>query len=223
MIIMETPERTALTPAQKWDRSPILMWIIGLAGLIWVFNFFYTKGIANLDINTLNFTFIILGMLLQRSPYAFVDSVKRGVGTVYGVIIQFPFYAGIFGIISYSGLSKVIADFFVSISTAYTFPWLVYLYSGFLNFFVPSGGSKFVIEAPYILPAAQKLGANMPYVINAYTSGDLWTNVLQPFWALPIIGAFKIQFREILPYGFMIFLWSGLVTSFAYLVFPLLF
>ncbi|MDI6880755.1 MAG: TIGR00366 family protein [Desulfitobacteriaceae bacterium] len=216
-------EPKSLVPAQRWERSPVFMWIIGLAGLVWVIKFFFTKGIANLDLNTLNFTFIILGMLLQGTPHNFIESVKRATGTVYGVIIQFPFYAGIFGMISYSGLAKVIAEFFVSISTAYSYPWIVFVYSGFLNFFVPSGGSKFVIEAPYILPAAQKLGANLSSVINAYTAGDLWTNVLQPFWALPILGAFKVKFREILPYGLIVFVWVGILTSAAFLLFPLWF
>ncbi len=212
-------DKKALTPAQRWDRSPVFMWIVGLAGLFWVGKFFYTKGVANLDLNTLNFTFLVIGVLLHGTPAAFIDSVKRATGTVFGVIIQFPFYAGIFGMISYSGLAKIFADWFVAISTPETFPWIVFVYSGFLNFFVPSGGSKFVIEAPYILPAAQQLGANVNYVINAYTSGDLTTNLLQPFWALPILGAFRLTFRDILPYSLMVFLWTFIVISVTYLVF----
>jgi len=139
--------------------------------------------------------------------------------TVFGVIIQFPFYAGIFGIINFSGLAKVLAGWFMAISTAETYPWVVFTYSAILNFFVPSGGSKFVIEAPYIMPAAQELGANINYVINAYTNGDLLTNLLQPFWALPILGAFRISFRDILPYGLIICLYGYLVISATYLLF----
>jgi len=212
-------DQSALTPAQRWDRSPVFMWIVGLAGLFWVGKFFVTKGVANLDLNTLNFTFLFIGVMLHGTPIRFMDSVRRATNTVYGVIIQFPFYAGIFGMISYSGLAKIFADWFVAISTPETFPFITFVYSAFLNFFVPSGGSKFVIEAPYILPAAQKLGANINYVINAYTSGDLTTNLLQPFWALPIIGAFRITFRDILPYGLIIFLWTTVVISITYLVF----
>jgi len=212
-------DKSAMTPAQRWDRSPVFMWIVGLAGLFWVGKFFVTTGVANLNLNTLNFAFLFIGVLLHGTPASFMDSVRRATNTVFGVIIQFPFYAGIFGMISYSGLAKIFADWFVSISTPETFPFIVFVYSGFLNFFVPSGGSKFVIEAPYILPAAQKLGANVNYVINAYTSGDLTTNLLQPFWALPIIGAFRITFRDILPYGLIICLWTSLVISITYLVF----
>lgn len=212
-------DKKALTPAQRWDRSPVLMWIVGLAGLFWVGKFFYTKGITNLNLDILNFTFLVIGALLHGTPADFMDSVKKATGTVYGVIIQFPFYAGIFGMISYSGLAEIIANWFVSISTAETYPWIIFVYSAFLNFFVPSGGSKFVIEAPYVIPAAKQLGANVNYVINAYTSGDLTTNLLQPFWALPILGAFRLTFREILPYGLIIFLWCFIVISITYLGF----
>jgi len=216
----ETKEdKSKLTPAQRWDRSPWLITIIGIAGLYWVFKFFYTKGVMNLDLNTLNFTFLIIGILLHRTPMLFMESVKRATGTVFGVIIQFPFYAGIFGMINYSGLAQVIAGWFVSISTAGTYPWIVFVYSAILNFFVPSGGSKFVVEAPYILPAAQQLGANVHMVINAYTNGDLITNLLQPFWALPILGAFKVTFRDILPYSLIAFIWGFIVISCGYLIF----
>ena len=212
-------DKSMLTPAERWDRSPVFTYIIGLAGLFWVLKFFYYKGIMNLDLNTLNFAFLVVGILLHKSPTAFIASVKRAAMTVFGVIIQFPFYAGIFGIINFSGLAKVLAGWFMAISTAETYPWVVFTYSAILNFFVPSGGSKFVIEAPYIMPAAQELGANINYVINAYTNGDLLTNLLQPFWALPILGAFRISFRDILPYGLIICLYGYLVISATYLLF----
>lgn len=215
----EKEDKSKLALAQRWDRSPWLMTIVGLVGLYWVFKFFYIKGIMNLDLNTLNFTFLVIGVILHRTPMSFMESVKRAVGTVYGVIIQFPFYAGIFGMISYSGLAQVIGGWFIAISTPATYPWIVFVYSSILNFFVPSGGSKFVVEAPYILPAAQQLGANMPMVINAYTSGDMLTNLLQPFWALPILGAFKVTFREILPYSLIVCVWGFIIISCGYLIF----
>lgn len=221
----EAPEekRTDYTPAEKWDRSPVLVLIVGLAGLGWVINFIWTQGIGKLDLNTLNFTFFILGLLLHGTPRSFVGSVQRGTSTVYGVIIQFPLYAGIFGIISFSGLAEIIAKWFVAISTAHTFPWIVFIYSGILDMFVPSAGSKFVIEAPYIVPAAKELGVSVPYVINAYTFGSICFNLIQPFWALPIMGAFKLGFQEILPYSFLACIWGFIVISFGLLVLPLLF
>jgi short-chain fatty acids transporter len=166
--------------------------------------FLWNKGIGSLDLNTLNFTFLIIGIMLHGSANSYVASAQRGVSTVGGVIIQFPFYAGIFGIIKFSGLSGIIAGWFVAISSAETFPLITFIYSGILNIFVPSGGSKFVIEAPYLIPAAQQTGAYLPYVINAYSLGDVATNMIQPFWALPILGAFKLKFQEILPYQVML-------------------
>lgn len=219
----QKPEEKAaadLTPADRWDRSKFLPYVIGIAGLYWIGDFLVTKGIGKLDLNVLNFIFFILGLVLQGSAKNFVSSVQRGVGTVGGVIIQFPLYAGIFGIIMNSGLAGVIAKWFVAISTAHNFPFVVFIYSSILNFFVPSGGSKFVIEAPYILPAAKELGANIPYVINAYTFGDEVTNLIQPFWALPILGAYKLKFQDILPYGFIVMLWMYFVVTIALLYFP---
>ncbi len=216
-------DKSTLTPAQRWDRSPVLMTVIGLAGLYWVIKFWLTKGIFQLDINALNFMFIIFAVLLHRTPHSFIESVKNATATVYGVIIQFPFYAGIFGMISFSGLAEIIASWFVAISNAHTFPWIAFVYSAILNFFVPSCGSKFVVEAPYIVPAAQELGANINYVINAYTCGDLMTNLLQPFWALPILGAFNIEFRHILPYGLLVALLAFIIITIALLFFPLIF
>ncbi len=219
----ETPSAkdAQYTPAERWDRSPALPILVAVFGVFWIGKFIATKGIGSLDLNVLNFIFFMLGLLLHGSANSFMASVQRGVVTVGGVIVQFPLYAGIFGIISFSGLATIIADWFVSISTAYTFPFIVFIYSGFLNLFVPSGGSKFVIEAPYILPAAKKLGASMPMTINAYTYGDLWTNLIQPFWALPILGAFKLRFQDILPYGFMMLIWAGIVITFGLLALPL--
>jgi len=216
-------EISELTPAERWDRSPVLIVIVSLVGLAWVANFIYANGVGRLDLNIVNFTFFMLGLLLHRSPRNFVGAVQRGTGTASGVIMQFPMYAGIFGMISYSGLAETIAGWFVAISTAHTFPWIVYIYSGILDMFVPSAGSKFVIEAPYIIPAAKELGANIPYVINAYTFGSNCFNLIQPFWALPILGAFGLKFQDVLPYSLLICAWSFIVISFGLLVLPLLF
>jgi short-chain fatty acids transporter len=218
----DDPDRK-LAPAERWDRSALLPFIIGAAGLIWALNFLYTKGVGRLDLNTLNFIFLMLGLLLQRNPRNFISSVQRGTSAAYGIIIQFPLYAGIFGMISYSGLAEVIATWFVNVSTAHTFPWIVFVYSGIVDMFVPSAGSKFVIEAPYIIPAAKQLGANLPYTIDAYTFGSICFNLIQPFWALPTLGAFKLRFQDILPYSFLICCWSFIVISFGLLVLPLLF
>jgi short-chain fatty acids transporter len=218
----EEPLSKDLTPAEKWERSRLLMSILGLAGLGWSINYLFQNGITRLDLNTLNFLFLMLGIVLHGTPKNFIESVQRGTSTVYGIIIQFPLYAGIFGMISYSGMAEIIANWFVAISTAYTFPWIVYIYSGIVDMFVPSAGSKFMIEAPYIIPAAKMLGASIPKTINAYSWSVAW-NPLQPFWAIPVLGAFKLKFQDILPFGFVVFIWCLLVVSFGQLVLPLIF
>ncbi len=132
------PEKPAdkkkLTPAERWDRSWVLPLLIALAGLFWIGKTFYAKGAAALDLNTLNFTFLILGLLLHGSTKSYIESVQRGTMTVYGVIIQFPLYAGIFGMISFSGLAQIIANFFISISTHGTYAWVIFIYTGIVDF-----------------------------------------------------------------------------------------
>jgi short-chain fatty acids transporter len=220
----ETPvkDHAALTPAEKLDHSLLLVCLVGIIGLIWIGEFLWNKGIGSLDLNTLNFIFLIGGIILHGNANSYVASAQRGVITVGGVIIQFPFYAGIFGIIKFSGLSGIIAGWFVAVSSAETFPLITFIYSGILNIFVPSGGSKFVIEAPYLIPAAQQTGAHLPYVINAYSLGDVTTNMIQPFWALPILGAFKLKFQEILPYQVMLMLVFSIIIVLGLYFLPML-
>ena len=122
-----------------------------------------------------------------------------------------------------SGLSAIIANFFISISTKTTFTWIIFVYTGILDFFVPSAGSKFVIEAPYILPAAKALGVTAGDTINAYTAGSLLANMIQPFWALPILGAFQVKFKDILPVTFFAFIWMFITMTVALFVLPLIF
>ena len=214
---------TNRTPAQMLDTAPLLPWIIGALGVIWAMRYFGNRGFAGLDLNSLNFVILMIGLLLHKSPYSFMASVARGVGMVGGVIVQFPFYAGIFGIIQHSGLSGVIAGWFVSISTTTTFPIINFIYSGLMNLFVPSGGSKFVIEAPYIVPAAKELGTPIAYVINSYSMGDLVFNLIQPFWALPILGAFRLRFQQILPYGFILWIVYSIIVMSCFYFFQFVF
>ena len=209
-----------LRPAERWERSRILLTIVGIAILVWIVRFIWMNGVARLDLNIINFTFFGLGLVLHGSPQSFIASVKQGTNTTFGVIIQFPLYAGIFGMISFSGLAQIITHWFLSISTPGTYAWIIMIYTAIMDFFVPSAGSKFVIEAPYIIPAAQQLGIPVHHVINAYSTGGQLANTIQPFWALPFLAAYKLRFQDILPYTFVIFLYATLVGSIAFLVFP---
>lgn len=209
-----------LRPAERWDRSKLLQSVVALAIFFWAGKFIAAKGIGKLDLNTLNFAFFGLGLLLHGSPHNFIASVKKGVMTTYGVIIQFPLYAGIFGIISNSGLAAVITKWFVSISTPDTYPWIVFLYTGLMDFFVPSAAQNSSSKRLASPPPASSSAVSVPQVIIAYCTGAQWVNCLQPLWALPILAAFQVRFQDILPFTFIIWLYVGVLCTFWFLVFP---
>ncbi len=213
-------DKKVLRPAERWERSRVLSTLVSLMILAWIVNFIMTQGFGKLNLNTINFAFFGLGLLLHGSPHSFINSVKNGASTIYGVVIQFPMYAGIFGIISLSGLATTITDWFISIATPGTFPWIIFLYTGIMDFFVPSAGSKFIIEAPYLIPAAQQLGVPVQMVINAYGTGAQFANLIQPFWALAYLAAFKVRFQDILPFTFMLWIFVSIISSIWLLVFP---
>lgn len=214
-------EKKALRPAEKWERSRILSTLVALMILAWAVDLIATQGFGKLNLNTINFIFFGLGLLLHGSPHSFINSVKGGASTIYGVVIQFPMYAGIFGIISQSGLAHTITGWFLSIATPGTYPWIIFIYTGIMDFFVPSAGSKFIIEAPYLIPAAQQLGVPAPMVINAYGTGAQFANLIQPFWALAYLAAFKVRFQDILPFTFMLWIFVSIISSIWLLVFPM--
>jgi len=189
------------TPALKMNNSRIIMYIFGGVGLAWSILNLSKVGLDGLSLNNYNFLMLSIGMLLCGNPELFCKNIREGLDGTWGFIIQFPFYAGIFGIISSSGLGVVIAHFFISISNGKTFPIVAYIYSAILNIAVPSGGSKFVIEAPYIIPAAIETGAKLPAVISAYQLGDGTTNVIIPFFALPYLANFDLKFNKVIPYS----------------------
>ncbi len=191
------------TPAMKFNYSKILGIGLGIIALFWAARHIWLNGLAGINFNVSNFVFLFVGLVLHRTPEHFMQSAARGVNIVVAILVQFPLYAGMFGIITNTGLGAALTEFFVSISNGRIFPFIAYLYSSILNMFVPSGGSKFVIEAPYIIPAAQELGVQASTIINAYTMGDNTTNIIQPFWALPVLSLFKIDFKDVLPYTFV--------------------
>lgn len=220
-VSSEKISNKAHTPAEKMEHSRVLSFVTGVLIIAWIVNFLLTEGVGKINLNIINFAFFGLGLLLHDSPASFIDSVKQGANTIYGVVIQFPMYAGIFGIISYSGLSEAITNFFISIATPGTYPWIVFIYTAIMDWFVPSAGSKFVIEAPYLVPAAQQLGVPVQQVINAYGTGAQVANLVQPFWALAYLAAFKIKFQDILPYTFLLFIFAFVVGSAYFLIFPM--
>ena len=180
-----------------------------------------TQGFgASWTINAYNAVFLIGALLLQGRPSHLVRAFGNGARTASGVILQFPFYAGIFGVINSTGLGDWLGDLFVQVATTDTYPLIVYIYSGVVNIFVPSGGSKWLIEAPYLLPAARELAVSPTTTLLAYCYGDSTSNLIQPFWAIPILTVTRMKFGDVLGYSGLVALVLFLVTAMAMLIIP---
>ena len=197
---------TPITPGQWLEHSPILTWIVAAIGVTYLVRYFMQSGdpISALTLNALNLAFLLAGLLLHRTPARLMHAVQDATPAVWGVILQFPFYAGIAGIITTTHLNAQLANAFVSVSTPATFPPLVALYSAVLGVFVPSGGSKWVIEAPYVMAAAHSLKVHLGWVVASYDLGEALANLLQPFWMLPILGMFKLRARDVMGYTLLV-------------------
>src|SRR5690606_30976069 len=157
-------EEQKLPPPEKtfasWsERSYILTVFIGLIGLTYLIYHFATKGFA-LDLNIVNTIFIILGIILHGTPQRFLAATQNAIKTAGGIVFQFPFYAGIMGMMQYSGLAAVFSEWFIAISNDTTFYLFTFYSAGLVNFFIPSGGGQWAVQAPIMLEAAQTLGAD---------------------------------------------------------------
>ena len=141
-----------------------------------------------------------LGIILHGSFKRFINAVGESISDISGILIQFPLYFGIMGIMSNSGMMVQISDFFVSISNATTLSLYTFFSAGLVNIFVPSGGGQWVVQGPIVVESAVKLGVPLNKAVMALAYGDQITNMLQPFWALPLLGITKLKAREILPY-----------------------
>ena len=180
-----------------------------------------TRGFgATWTINAYNAVFLIAALLLQGRPSNLVRAFSNGARTASGVILQFPFYAGIFGVINSTELGAWLGGLFVQVATTETYPLVVYFYSGFMNLFVPSAGSKWLIEAPYLLPAAAELGVSATTTVLAYAYGDSTTNLIQPFWAIPILTVTGLRFGDVLGYTGIVAIVCMITSIVAMLLIP---
>ena len=158
-----------------------------------------------------------LGISLHASFNSFLKGINQAIGGASGILIQFPLYFGIMGLMNSSGLVGVFSDFFVNISNSTTFPIFTFFSAGIVNVFVPSGGGQWGVQGPIIIEAASQL--NVPYwkSVMALAYGDQITNMLQPFWALPLLGITGLKAKEILPYSLLLML-AGIVIFIAALL-----
>jgi len=221
-IAEQAKPKGMMTPAEKLENSRVISYLVGIMGLVVVVSHFIKSGFS-LDLNIVNFMFLIAGIILHGTPAKFLKAVTTAVKGAGGIIIQFPFYAGIMGMVigvGASGLSlaNIMSDGFVSISNAATLPTFTFLSAGLLNMFVPSGGGQWVIQAPIMIPAAHELGASIEKVIMAYAWGDVWTNMLQPFWALPALAIAGLRAKDIMGFLIVHLIFIGVACSVLLLV-----
>lgn len=217
------PPRPPDTPsvASRIDHSRALTLAVAACGAGWLAWYFATKGFA-LTLDVLNFAFLMLAVLLHPSAASLLAASERGAGLLAGVVLQFPFYAGMYGVIQGTDLAQMVGEAIAAIATPETLPVWLYWYSGLVNYFVPSGGSKWAIEAPYLVDAAMRLGVPTPQVVLAYAWGDMATDIIQPFWALPLLAAARIDFRDIMGYAAIVFVVYNVVVSCAFWLMPAL-
>lgn len=195
--------------AEKLDRSAILSIGFGVLILV-VFCIQYTAMIRTLNItpNMLNFFMLGLALILHGSFRNFLLAIEEAISDTSGILIQFPLYFGIMGIMGNSGMISSISDFFISISNDTTLPIFTFLSGGLVNIFVPSGGGQWAVQGPLVLESALQLNVPLPKAVMALAYGDQITNMLQPFWALPLLGITKLKAKEILPYT-LLFMFVG--------------
>ena len=207
-------EEVNITGAERLDQNTLLAYIFG--GIIICYAFY--KAIIlpekiSLDVitpNYINLVLLGLAILMHYNFTNFLKAIDSAISGASGILIQFPLYFGIMGVINHSGMVDIMSNFFVSISNETSFPIFTFISAGLVNIFVPSGGGQWAIQGPIIIEAASQLGVSISKSIMALAYGDQLTNMLQPFWALPLLGITGLKAKEILPYT-LILLIAGTV------------
>ena len=185
--------------ADMIENSRIISYLVGLAGIIYIIYYFATKGL-NLNLDIFNFLFLIAGIILHRTPIRYVRAITTATPGASGIILQFPFYAGIMGMISFSGLATIITTWFLGFGTAASFPVITWITGGIVNIFIPSGGGEWGVIGGIIGQISMDLGVPVGKSIVAYGCGDMWTNMFQPFWAIALLGITGLRARDIMGY-----------------------
>jgi short-chain fatty acids transporter len=198
------PDTKPQTPGEKIEHSPILTLLVVALGAAYLARTF-AGGLTSLTVNTINLAMLLIGMLLHWTPARLMRAVRAATPATWGVLLQFPFYAAIAGMIATTKLNDRIAHLFVSVSSPSTFPALMSAYSAALGVFVPSGGSKWVIEAPYVLQAAHELHVHIGWVVACYDLGEACANLVQPFWMLPVLALLGLRARDVMGFTFLVF------------------
>lgn len=221
--VIEEVDRAKMTPAEKMENSRVISILLSLMGFAYIVNYLITKGFA-LNLNIVNFIFLFLGIFLHGTPKRYIAAVAEATKGASGILLQFPFYAGIMGIMvaadaDGNSLAVLMSNFFVRISTAKTFPVFSFISAGVVNFFVPSGGGQWAVQAPIVMPAGQAIGVSAAKSAMAIAWGDAWTNMIQPFWALPALGIAGLGAKDIMGYCLIVTIVSGIFICTGFMLF----
>lgn len=204
------------TVASRLNNSRILSGLIGLMGLVYVVLYFRAGG--SMDLNLINFIILFLGIILLGTPIAYVEKLNEGIRTIGGIILQYPFYAGIMAIMASSGLVDTLSHYFVQVATPATLPFWGLISSFVINFFAPSGGGHWVIQGPFMIEAAKSIGASVSHTAMGVMLGNAWNDLIQPFWILPALALSKLKLKDIMGYTVIMMFWIGIVFTVAVLV-----
>lgn len=205
--------------ADMLENSVVISYLVGIAGIVYIVYYFATKGV-DLNLNIFNFIFLIAGIILHRTPIRYVRAITTATPGSSGIILQFPFYAGIMGMISYSGLAAIITTWFLGFATAASFPVIAWITGGIVNIFIPSGGGEWGVIGGIIGQISLDLGVPVGKSIVAYGCGDMWTNMFQPFWAIALLGITGLRARDIMGYCMTLMIVSAPFIAFGLYFFP---
>jgi short-chain fatty acids transporter len=200
--------QSELTLIEKFENHRALNIFLGFA-LVSYIVVIYTQNGFSLNLNIVSWTFLAFGLILAASPMHFIKLINNAAATVGPIILQYPFYSGIMGMMATTGLMRVITDWIISISTPETLGFFAFLSGGLVNMFIPSGGGQWAVQGPIMIEAALSLNVNPSVVVLGVAYGDQWSNMIQPFWTIPILAIAGLHMRQILGYTFVIFIMTG--------------
>ena len=209
---VDEPDKSEMSVAERLDNSRVLLILLALLPLAYLVLHFADNGF-DINLNTVILLFLTLALFAHRSVNHFLAAVQEAITSTRGIILQFPIYAGVAGIMSNSGLVEVFSNAFIGIANSATFPVITFLVAGLVNIFIPSGGGQWAIQGPVMLEAAQAIGADIPQTIMAFAWGDSWTNQIQPFWALPLLGVAGLNARSIMGYCLVWLFITGVIIA----------
>ena len=204
------------SPAQVIENNRFISFFLAISLLLFIGLIFYKKGFS-LDLNIVSWSFLGIGLLLSNSPIHYVKLVNRASITVGPIILQYPFYAGIMGIMADTGLINILAEKISSISTSETLGFYSFLSGGLVNMFIPSGGGQWAVQGPVMIEAANYLNVKPYVIVLGVAYGDQWTNMIQPFWTIPLLAIAGLHMRQIMGYTFVIFIITGIIYGSAML------